>query len=865
MRISILLCVSLLTIPPLAGLAQTSWRGTISTAWETAGNWTNGVPTASTDAIIGDANFSGTFQPNVAAATAACRNLTIGTGTRTSTLTLNAQTLSVAGNLLIGINGAFVFSGFFPTANITGNFTNGGTTTIGGLLPGINLSGNWTNNGTYSETGLLPITTFQGSNQTISGNGTFSWLVINAGTTVTAANGFSVSSIFTVNGTLDPGVNQITGSPAIGASGKVFVRASTLAGNFSGTPTFNAASVVEYSSASNQTIALLAYGNLLLNGTGSKTFSTGTTTANTFTNNSSATLPSGSTLSLTGNFVNNGTFTSQQHTVTFAGTATQQISGTSATSFNNINITNTVNPSVVVQSNQDLRGVLTLAANSIFDADGLANTSVFTIVSNADAPTQDGSIAPLPTGAQVTGNVRVQRFMALEGRNNTRIYRYISSPVQNATVADLQNEIPITGPFAGSSICSGCTTSPSMFTYNESVVTDTNGSGANEFNDGYQRFPLSSNNETFARGRGYSVFVRGNLLTSARWNLTGPINSGTTTFPVTFTSSGNVANDGWNFIGNPYPSTIDWNAATGWTKTNITATIYITDNGGAGLQYATWNGTIGTNGGSRNIAMGQGFWVKASAAAPVLTATEAVKVAGTQTTFFRAEALENIIRIRLSDGQSRDEAVIHFRQDAKNKFDEDTDAEKLKNEGMNLSTLSDDGSKLAINSMEPLEDAKVVAIALDDLKPGSYTLQLSEHESFDKSITITLIDRFSNNEVNINKHNTYNFNVTSDLRSLQNRFEIRFDIGSATNVVTSVEQQPTVSAYPNPTAGNISINLGSDEASEVTLINLVGQAVMQFERKQGTIQLDLSNLTSGIYILRIRTTTGVEDFRISKL
>ncbi|MCA4900396.1 MAG: T9SS type A sorting domain-containing protein [Bacteroidota bacterium] len=865
MRTSILLCLTWMVIIPMVGSGQTSWRGSLSSAWETAGNWTNGVPTSSTDAVIGDANFSGTFQPTVGGAAAACRNLTVGTGGRASTLTINAQTLTVAGTLLIGPNGSFATSGFFPTINITGNFINSGTATIGGLLPAINITGNWTNNGTYSETGFLPIITMQGSNQTISGNSTFSWLVINAGTTVTAVNGFSVSTFFTVNGIFDPGNNQITGSPAVGATGKLFVRASTLAGNFSGTPTFNAQSLVEYTSTSSQTIALLAYGNLLLNGTGSKTFSTGTTSANTFTNNSTATLPSGSTLSLTGNFVNNGTFTPLQHTVNFAGTTTQQISGTSTTSFDNISITNTVNPSVVVQSNQDLRGILTLAANSIFDADGLANTSVFTIVSNADAPTQDGSIATLPTGAQVTGSVRVQRFMALEGRNNTRIYRYISSPVQNASVADLQNEIPVTGPFTGSSTCSGCTTSPSMFTYNESVITDTNGSGANDFNDGYQRFPLSANRETFARGRGYSVFVRGNLLTSARWNLTGPINSGTTNFPVTFTSSGNTANDGWNFVGNPYPSTIDWNAASGWTKTNITATIYMTDNGGAGLRYATWNGTTGTNGGSRNIAMGQGFWVKASAAAPVLTATEAVKLAGTQTTFFRAQSLENIVRISLSDGQSRDEAVIHFRQDAKNEFDEETDAKKLRNEGINLSTFSDDGSKLAINSMGSLNDDKVVAIALEDLKPGSYTLQFSEYESFDQSFTIMLIDRFSNNEVNINTHNTYSFNVTADLRSLQNRFEIRFDNASATNVITSAERQPTISAYPNPAAGNIAIDLERDEPSEVTLINPVGQAVMQFETSQRTIQLDLGSLPAGIYVLCIRTANGVKDLRISKL
>src|SRR5262245_43639444 len=61
--------------------AQTSWTGTSSTAWATAANWTAGVPTATVDAIIGDTNFTGLFQPSLSA-NSACKSLTIGTGTK---------------------------------------------------------------------------------------------------------------------------------------------------------------------------------------------------------------------------------------------------------------------------------------------------------------------------------------------------------------------------------------------------------------------------------------------------------------------------------------------------------------------------------------------------------------------------------------------------------------------------------------------------------------------------------------------------------------------------------------------------------------------------------------------------------------
>jgi len=45
----------------------TSWRGTTSTDWSGAANWTAGVPTSAVDAIIGDVNFTGANQPSITA------------------------------------------------------------------------------------------------------------------------------------------------------------------------------------------------------------------------------------------------------------------------------------------------------------------------------------------------------------------------------------------------------------------------------------------------------------------------------------------------------------------------------------------------------------------------------------------------------------------------------------------------------------------------------------------------------------------------------------------------------------------------------------------------------------------------------
>ncbi len=513
-------------------------------------------------------------------------------------------------------------------------------------------------------------------------------------------------------------------------------------------------------------------------------------------------------LTVAGDWIKNGgTFTPNTNTIGFVGTTIQNISGPSPTNFNNISITNTANPGVRVQSDQNLLGVLTLAGNVFFDSDGSSNTSIFKLVSAGDNPTQDASVAILPAGSQINGKVMVQRFMTKEGANNNRIYRYISSPIQRASVADIQNEIPVTGTFTGTSVCSGCVTNQSMFSYNESEITDSNGSGSADFNDGYIDFPNATNSETLVPGTGYALFVRGNIVSSTLWNVNGNINSGNVapvSLPVSYTSSAVLANDGWNLVGNPFPSTIDWNAATGWTKANLNASIYITDNGNASQQYATWNGVTGTNNGSRYLATGQGFWTKADGAGtPLLEANENIKSSGTQTIFFREGNLTDLLRIKMVQGAVRDETVIHFRADATPGFNTFADAWKLKNASFNLSSLSHQNERLAINSWSDLGCTTSVKLSVEDAPAGEYSLAFTNLDSFDE-VQIYLTDSFLNQTVAVTENTAYVFQVTPAAPSFGNeRFFLTFKKNMpevsihTSNGILSIDEVATIQWYYN--------------------------------------------------------------------
>ena len=775
-------------------------------------------------ARTGTASFGGTTVIN----NAGTLNLSAVTILANGTVTANNSSFTVAGTFTVSGSGTFVATPgaditFNGNLSVTGTFTSyakvifADTTKMTGTgtktFNDVTITGVLTPNSAYTVTGNLTLngagilnagnsTTTFGGNTILSNTGTghiiFNNMTIIAGKSITANSDFT-----------------ITGATLTWNSGNFYSSAETTLGR-AGTITLRGTGSIVFSTltiASETTFTPNApyaiKGDLNINGVlragnnttvfgGTTSISTTGTPTISFNNleigagDSLTSYPG--TITINGNFASEGFFNANGGTVTFAGNTTKNISGTSVTSFNNINVSNgSAATDVSIESNQNLSGVLTLAANAHFDADGFANTSVFTLLSSGDNPTGDACVATLPSGSQVLGNVTVQRYISIEGPNNSRIYRYLSSSVVNARASDLQNEIPITGGFTGTSICSGCGTSPSAFWYDESVTTG-------GINGGYTPFPAVDNTEVLVPGRGYATFVRGNInpilgAGSARYDLRGPINSGLVNYNVTFTSSGVAANDGWNLIGNPYPSTIDWNA-TGWTKTNVNGTIYTLDNGVNPSRYATWNGSVGTNGGSRYIAAGQGFFIQTAKSLPSLTSTESTKVAGIQTTYFRLSGPTNALRITLVQGDQRDESIIHFRDSATTAFDVNYDAIKLKNlknddsntPFLNLSTLSPQSSqKLAINSLPVFNCATTVSLDISDVPKGSYELNFSNLESFPEDVGIFLSDNLAvlGMPIDVRQQPKYIFQVTDQSNSYgSGRFEVIFSISPPPSPVT---------------------------------------------------------------------------------
>ncbi|MDB5141762.1 MAG: hypothetical protein JWQ66_475, partial [Mucilaginibacter sp.] len=133
--------------------ATNTWKGTTSSDWNTAGNWSSGIPKGTDDVQIGLAAYPAANQPTLSAS-GVCKTITFG-NIQAVTLTINSPlTLAVSGAMTVN-SGATVSIPGTGTLTIGGAYNNSGAITFG---PGpLTITGTFTNaaGSTIFGTGLV--------------------------------------------------------------------------------------------------------------------------------------------------------------------------------------------------------------------------------------------------------------------------------------------------------------------------------------------------------------------------------------------------------------------------------------------------------------------------------------------------------------------------------------------------------------------------------------------------------------------------------------------------------------------------------------------------------------------------------------
>lgn len=545
---------------------------------------------------------------------------------------------------------------------------------------------------------------------------------------------------------------------------------------------------------------------------------------------------SGGTLEVTGSITNNGTLDASAGTIELTGTTPQTIGAGifSGNTVHNLNINNS--SGVTLTGVLDVTGILKVTTGS------LSSNGFLTLAStNTRTALIDGSGA-----GQVTGNVTMQRYLP-----SAYGYKYISSPFLAATVAELDDDRTIDPWFA------------TVYRYNENNIV--HGLPAS----GWIEYETSSN--ILDPLSGYSVNF-GELDSPRTIDIKGVVNNGD--LSITLYNHNQPFTTGFNLVGNPYPSPVNWSEPSGWTKTNIDNSLYFFRASSTDPYegtYSTWVNGISSDGFVSNIIPSmQGFFVHVSNGPPwPVTATLSVNNNARVTTinpnFAKSEETqhESLLRITASPGDNPDQSdpmVIYFSEKAGWGFDSELDALKLMNTAYftpSLYSFSADKKKLSINALPvSIDTTYTIPLGIKTAVDGYIVFRLAEAGEKLSGWKIILKDLKAGTEHDLTDRDDYR--VLLNAGQHDDRFTLNL-----TPLATTIPEEETDDIFTVYSAhGMVRSYINTDRAGTgyLRIFNLTGQ--LQFTRKIMAAGYNefYPGLKNGIYII----TYTSDRYRISK-
>ncbi|MBE0678067.1 MAG: DUF2341 domain-containing protein [Bacteroidales bacterium] len=550
--------------------------------------------------------------------------------------------------------------------------------------------------------------------------------------------------------------------------------------------------------------------------------------------NGSSLTVSGNTIRVSGQITNNGTLTVTNGTVEMNGSAAQQIGAGifSGNTIQDLTINNTAG--VTLQGLLNVTGVVYVQNGSLSSGGNLTLASTAT-----GTALIDGSGA-----GTVTGNVTMQRYL-----DPGFGYKYFSSPFQASAVSEFGDDMDLAYSF------------PLFYRFDE-----------NSPYSGWIGYVTGTN--ILNPMEGYAVNF-GEVTDPKTVDVTGIVNNGS--YSATLYNHNNEFTTGFNLVGNPFPSPVDWNGP-GWTKTNIDDALYFfmastTDQyGGTYSSYV--NGVPSADGFASNIIPSmQGFFVHVSDLTFPVTGTLGVsnssRINNLTSPFLKSARANNyrfLVRATASftdDQTSADPLVIYFDNNAEKEFDGAYDALKLFNTDMmvtNFYSVLSSQQKLSINALpDQVDTALYIPLGLTVYRDGEVSFRLRDVENLPVGESVWFRDAVTGASVDMLRNNEYKVILTQG--EYHGRFALAF-VKSTTGIPGTEESGDIFSAYLS--GGIVKATVGFVDGNEglITVYDVAGKPVYSVKvYEPGHYDLTMEQ-RPGIYIIRYVTGTMQHSIKI---
>jgi trimeric autotransporter adhesin len=339
-------------------------------------------------------------------------------------------------------------------------------------------------------------------------------------------------------------------------------------------------------------------------------------------------------------------------------------------------------------------------------------------------------------------------------------------------------------------------------------------------------------------------------------DIAGTLNSGSVSIPITNTSSGDPLSDGWNFIGNPFASPVDFDLIIQSAPASVEDALYRWNP--VLEQYVAYVDQVSSSSSFNSIIPSmQGFWVKTSASTNlVLDASMRVQDPAVNGTFLKSGSDNNpLFRLQLNGQGYSVESVVRYKPNATNFFDSQFDAHYLSSDvpgSPEFATVSNLGP-LTINTRLPLVNTPdLISLHCIIATDGIYSISLTELSNFNQNDLIILEDVLLGTTHVLNQ-SAYTF-IGSTLDAA-GRFNIRVVPAMMTSVDEVLNDEKINIFRCND---NLCINLSNafNQPQLINIYNKVGQLVFSSRLESGLLNYSLNNLNlnpSDIYLVKLES------------
>ncbi|RKE88995.1 InlB B-repeat-containing protein [Epilithonimonas arachidiradicis] len=448
------------------------------------------------------------------------------------------------------------------------------------------------------------------------------------------------------------------------------------------------------------------------------------------------------------------------------------------------------------------------------------------------------------------GDTQVQRQVTDMNNISTQMdYVYWSSPVSGQTIKGTNGFSP-----------------------------NTPANGYLQYNESNDKFTVT-NDATFLTGKGYAIRAEtGTNGYTKTYNFNGIPNNGNIQYQnLKWTS----VNHGFNLVGNPYPSNIDFDLlyqlnptkmySTVWFWTNNSYTAEQVGSGYNGNNYAVYNGTGGSpatynpenpydgsiipNG---KIKVGQAFIIQAKAGGKdqPLDFSNSIRVTDNGNFYQKSNPKNRFWLTMTSPSNLVNTILIGYINGATDNYETDFDGE--------LFAVGSDSFYSMLGARKLAIQGKSNNFSTDDVitlgnvfaTDGTYKIKLQTAEGIFDNQKIYLRDKLLGKYIDLSNNESYNFAATKGTNN--NRFQIVY---KAETLHNNEVKKSDFQVYKN---GQSFVIESSLQLGNVELYDAGGKLIKRINSKEKKLVIDANVLPYGVYIVKAENSGNVRTQKIIK-